>query len=527
MAREAGREGNDMSTRKCGQDQAPTQQGYASSAEYERGLLANLVAARAERLDSEADRELLFALQYVSHQAGGLKRFAETLIASYPVQVATSAMQCIGMRPGQIYNAKQVREVRDKIPRSHDRYLLKGECSDLDALLDEPEKITVEYLDEGRTCQEDNPRFLERKNKELRQPSAYPAEDFVRACHAAARENLAELLERLCLDPAAPLEGCWYFPNLIPTLRAHFQQGARLVSQRIADTAITRQVFEALDYTTAGDGITLIQGLARTGKTFAIKAWCEQRPGLARYVQVPPTNDDISFFRRIAEALGISSGLSMKGIQLRERVERTVRAAKLIICFDEAHNLLSQDYRCRKRPSRISWVMNELINSGVPVAMCVTPQFIADKARIQERTGWAWEQFDGRIGHLAALAEILSMADLKAVARIHLPESSADAIHGVATYAQGSSSYVAGIEHVAKRARYIAQRAGRTNVSTADVKEAILARLPLDRPSRATALPKTEGKRGALPVGENLDRGLQPGQSELPALERATSLQVC
>ena len=80
---------------------------------------------------------------------------------------------------------------------------------------------------------------------------------------------------------------------------------------------------------------------------------------------------------------------------------------------------------------------------------------------------------------------------------------------------------------VAKRARYIAQRAGRTNVSTADVKEAILARLPLDRPRRAAALPKTEGKRGTLPVGENLDRSLQPGQSDLPAVERATALQVC
>ena len=513
-----------MSTRKRGQDQAPTQQGYSSSAEYERGLLANLVATRAERLDSAADRELLFALQYVSHQPGGLKRFAETLIASYPEQVATLAMQCIGFKAGQIYNAKQVREVRGEIPGGHDRFLLKGEFEEFDSIHFEPEIVDVEELGTGRTCREFNSRVLKAKTAALAHPSSYPSEEFLRACRDAARDHLAERLERLCLDPAAAIEGRWYFPNLIPTLRAHFQQGAELVRQRIADTAITRQVFEALDYTTAGDGITLIQGLARTGKTFAIKTWCDQRPGQARYVQVPPTNDDISFFRRIAEALGISSGLSMKGIQLRERVERTVRAAKLIICFDEAHNLLSQDYRCRKRPSRISWVMNELINSGVPVAMCVTPQFIADKARIQERTGWAWEQFDGRIGHLAALDEILSLADLKAVARIHLPESSADAIHGVATYAQGSSSYVAGIEHVAKRARYIAQRAGRTSVSTADVKEAILARLPLDRPD---ALPKTEGKRGTLPVGENLDRGLQPGQSDLPAVERATALQVC
>lgn len=513
-----------MSTRKRGQDQAPTQQGYSSSAEYERGLLANLVATRAERLDSAADRELLFALQYVSHQPGGLKRFAETLIATYPGQVATLSMQRIGFKAGQTYGVKHVQEVREEIPDEHGLFLLKGELSGLESITELPKTIIRYDLSTGEEREEPCQLHLRRLADVSARPTSYSSEEFVRFCREAARDHLAEHLERLCLDPAVPIDGRWYFPNLIPTIRSHFQQGAKLVRQRIADTAITRQVFDALDYTTAGDGITLIQGLARTGKTFAIKAWCEQRPGLARYVQVPPTNDDISFFRRIAEALGISSGLSMKGIQLREWVERTVRAAKLIICFDEAHNLLSQDYRCRKRTSRISWVMNELINSGVPVAMCVTPQFIADKARIQERTGWAWEQFDGRIGHLAALDEILSLADLKAVARIHLPESSADAIHGVATYAQGSSSYVAGIEHVAKRARYIAQRAGRTSVSTADVKEAILARLPLDRPD---ALPKTEGKRGTLPVGENLDRGLQPGQSDLPAVERATALQVC
>jgi hypothetical protein len=513
------------STRKRANGESPAQQGYSSSAQHERGLLANLVALRCDAVDSAADRELLFTLQHVSHQPGGLAKFAETLIAAYPEQIATTAMQRFGFKPGQLYRAEQVREVRAEIPGGADRYLLKGELREFDPVRIEPDMMEVEDLDTGRTRLECNPRVLSAKAEAQKHPATYEAAEFVRICQETAREHLAARLERVCLDPAAAIESRWYFPNLTATLRQHFQKGAEAVRARLAETAITRQVFEALDYSLAGDGITLIEGLARTGKTFAIKAWCDQRPGLARYVQVPPTNDDISFFRRIAEAFGVSSGLSMKGIQLRERVERTARAAKLTIVFDEGHYLLSQDYRCRKRPSRIAWVMNELINYGVPVAICTTPQFIADKARVQERTGWAWEQFDGRIGHLAALDQILSLDDLKAVARIHLPEASADAILGAAMYAQKSTSYVAGIEHVAKRARYCAQRAGRMKVSTEDVVEAIKARLPLDLNSRASAA-KPESKRPASRVSKVLGRAMSPDQSELPACERATELQV-
>jgi hypothetical protein len=457
------------STRKRAEGSQPTQQGYSSSAEYERGLLGNLVARRCEVLESPDDRELVFTLQYISHQPGGLARLGETLIADHPEQLATPAMQRIGIKPGQIYNAKQVRDVRADIVNGHDRYLLKGELS-----------FWQEFGD--------GDEFEARAEAEKR-PMTYAAARFVANCRDAAKQQLTAWLERLCLDPAVAIEGQWYFPNLIPVLRGHFSKCAEAVRSRIADTANTRKVFEALEYSLAGDGITFIEGLARIGKTFAVKAWCDQRPGLARYVQVPATNDDMSFLRRIADALGISSSLSLKSTELRERIERTARSAKLAIILDEGHLLLGvQDHRWRKRPTRIAWLMNELINYGVPIAICSTPQFVADKARIQDRTGWAWEQFDGRIGHFAALDQILSPEDLKAVARFHLPEVNADALFGVVKYAQESSSYVAGIEHVTKRARYYAQRAGRSDVITGDIVQAIKDRLPLDMSSQALAV---------------------------------------
>lgn len=512
-----------MTTRKRSEGKPPSQQGYASSAEFDRGLLANLVAMRCELLEAAADRELIFAIQHASHQPGGLRKLACLLIESYPDQVATLAMQRMGMKSGQVYNASQVREVRGDIPDGEDRFLLKGELSWMEWTDGDDETVYSQDLATGRTEIVPNPRLVEARANAAKRPASYPAEEFARACQFAAREQLAGWLEELCLNPARPSEGRWFFPNLIQTLRAHFQKRAEAVSQRLAETAITRQVFAALDYSLAGDGITLINGLARTGKTYAIKAWCEQRPGLARYVQVPPTADDGSFFRRIAEALGVSTALSMKSVQLRERVECTARSAKLAIVLDEGHYLVSQDYRCRKRPTRIAWIMNELVNYGVPVVICTTPQFQTDKAKVQDRTGWAWEQFDGRIGHYAALDEILCLDDLKAVARIHLPELDSDGILGVATYAQASSSYVAGIEHVAKRARYTASQAGRERVTSKDIFMAIKARssLDLNRTVPAVAAPEPKpitGRRVTTPAVSGLPA------SRITALE---SVPVC
>ena len=518
-----------MSTRKRTDGEAPTQQGYASSAEHGRGLLANLVAMRCEALDSAADKELVFALQYVSHQPGGLARFAEELIAWHPEQIATPSMQRLGFNPGQVYRAEQVREVRGEIPHGRDRFLLKGEFAEYDPIQCEPEIIEYEELGTGRKDRRFNSKVLEAKMAANVHPSCYPAEDFVRACRDAVCDHLASRLEKMCLDPATKIEGRWYFPNLIPVMRAHFARRTDEIAKGLADTITKRQVFEALDYSLAADGITFIEGLARTGKTYSLKAWCEQRPGAARYIQVPPTNDDLSFYRRIAEALGVSSGLSMKSTQLRDRVERTARSAKLVLVFDEAHAILSQDYRCRRRPTRIAWLMNELVNYGVPVVLCATPQFMEDKVRIQERTGWAWEQFDGRIGHFTALERILAFEELLAVARVHLPDVEEEALFGVAKYAQASSSYVGGIEHVVKRARYLAQKEGRSNVTTRDVTEAIKARLSLDMRGKVASPLIKEGGTARLSdqPQENLDRAMQPGQAAKPGNRPKADLQVC
>ena len=68
------------STRTAKADSGYHQNRWASSTEFERGLIANLVAKRAAMLDDPADRELVWALQAFSHESGGLAAVAAALV---------------------------------------------------------------------------------------------------------------------------------------------------------------------------------------------------------------------------------------------------------------------------------------------------------------------------------------------------------------------------------------------------------------------------------------------------------------
>ena len=48
------------------------------------------------------------------------------------------------------------------------------------------------------------------------------------------------------------------------------------------------------------------------GKSYAAEAVCAAYPGRARYVLVPATNNEVDFWRAIADAEGTASGNSFK-----------------------------------------------------------------------------------------------------------------------------------------------------------------------------------------------------------------------
>ena len=159
------------STRRANTGATFRQERFASSQGYERGLMANLVAKRCTVLEHAEDRELIWFLQLLSHQPGGIKKLAADLTAQFPNRLASDAMRKFGMRAGQVYSASQVKKVRDELDHP---FPLKGEFSE-----DETDLILLsdEKLREKRQSLAFEASF---------HPSNYPASDFVKCCQDAA-----------------------------------------------------------------------------------------------------------------------------------------------------------------------------------------------------------------------------------------------------------------------------------------------------------------------------------------------------
>src|SRR5664279_2172851 len=85
------------------------QDAFASSVEFERGVLGNLVAARCQRLSDPDEVAMIWWLQQISWRDGGLERFASEFLAANRSQMATPAMLKLGTEEGRIYTAAQVR----------------------------------------------------------------------------------------------------------------------------------------------------------------------------------------------------------------------------------------------------------------------------------------------------------------------------------------------------------------------------------------------------------------------------------
>jgi hypothetical protein len=104
-------------------------------------------------------------------------------------------------------------------------------------------------------------------------------------------------------------------------------------------TVLGEKVLEAANCAEDQRCLSLVEGFARTGKTFIAKAWCESRPGKRRFVSLSEATSDKEFYREIAMAIGSASSFGFKAAQLRERVNEILRAGHLTLILDESHFL--------------------------------------------------------------------------------------------------------------------------------------------------------------------------------------------
>ncbi|HEX5218257.1 MAG TPA: AAA family ATPase [Verrucomicrobiae bacterium] len=282
---------------------------------------------------------------------------------------------------------------------------------------------------------------------------------------------LGEFLQSLCLNPSIGLESPWYFRELVPALRELMANWTSARQRSTVVTSLGKKVYDVLNYTEHSKTMTLVEGAARTGKSFAAEAWCEQRAGRARIIEVPTGNAERDFFLALARGLGLGSFTQYKAGEIRERVESALLSGDLLLCLDEAHRLWPEVNPRYGFPKRINWLMS-LANKRVPICMIATPQFI-ERQKAVEQSGWNSSQFIGRLGYYEPLPHELSLEDLIAVASSVLPEADAKTKRALAAYARTSAKYLAAIEAIAKRASYIATKASRTTVTAQDVRLAM------------------------------------------------------
>jgi hypothetical protein len=510
---------------------------FASNPECQTELMANQVARRCRQLGAE-DRELIWFLQLLSHREGGLKQVARDLVANHPEGNATPSMRKFGMKPGQVYTGSQVKAIRDEMPLGEENFPLRGEMTGFEAL-------GLPHVPDKKEDSLGNRRaraLIARAESHARcRPETYKAESFCEACRTAAA-GLPDYLAELCLNPSHQFGegGPWYFPALIETLRefqAAWIEGRR---REVVFTDLGKQVCEALDYSRQEHCLVLIDGLARTGKTHAVKAWCELNAGAARYVQVPSTNDELGFYRAIAKSLGVSINLNSSPVELRQRIEDTLEGGQLALVLDEGHYLWPNVIDPRSLPARINWIMTALVNQRVAVAIVTTPQFFRAQKLIETKTRWSSEQFIGRIGHYEKLPNSLSEKDLFAVAKASLPEGDSASVEMLVRYAQASAKYLAAIEAVTRRARFLAARNGCAEVARQDIKQAISESVIPSDSALAEALsgPVRQSRRASkrmpdelMPGPAGAPRGIALREIRPPMLEtdraRQTELVPC
>lgn len=520
------------STRTAKDDSVYHQASHASSPEFERGLIGNLVARRAALLDSREDRELVWALHFLSHQAGGLELVARELLANYPKHIGTPAMLACGKTNEQSYTPAELAAIARQFPKHCGKELLSEDgCGDESKIDLFHKRRELSHLRESVELNEGTPETHRKigllineieKLKRLKTPAARPAArtagELRQLCIEAGQGVLnlpktdefllSDALADFCLKPSRNFDfvAPWYFAGLVDALRDYV---LKWTAARTAfpETALGRIVADEFDYTMHGRCLTLLCGEARRGKSFAAKNCCLKNIGRARFVEVPPGNDDTSFYRALARGLGLGNFLKYKAIDIRERVESVLLSGDLLLVLDEAQRLWPECWQRYARPARINWLMM-MVNAKVPILLVSTPQFLTGQ-KVAEKTGWNSAQLTGRIFNFKTLPGDLDESDLMAVCRSVLPEVEKKVLSHLATYARTSARYLSAVESIAMRARHLASRAGRQQCSTEDVRTAMLESVIPSDSALNSILEKSrvESSRGRL------------SRAELPATE--------
>ncbi len=488
-----------MKTRHASEDSPFRQERFMSSPELERGLLANCVASRLRVVDCPEEKKLVWWIQKLSHTPGALDALAKAIAERQSARFCTRAMQRLGMEPGQIYSAEEMAEICQGMRALCLPWIERGEQAP--AAAEDDDWIGDRFVSRPKKSAD---TYRPARVEELRAYCLAAALGEVH-CYPATGGLAVWLFEEACLNPQVKLSaGLWYLPELkAALLQAHDEMTTAEVAKRPVVTTAGAKLHGALDFCLRRRCLVTITGNSRIGKTFALEQWIARHPGRARYVQCPSTGDDISFYRAIARALGLADSHAYKAAELRERIEETLRGGDLAILFDEAHFLFPMRSSSRAPiPHRLNFILTQLVNQGVPVALVSTPQFANCQAAFVKQGGWSDAQFTGRVLRHTTLPETLTAEDLHAVARFYMPSAEEADLELFVAYAEASDKGMQAIQSLFECAAFLAEEAGHAEPTGADLRLALAdSVLPSDK-AMAALMSTAAGaarKQAALP----------------------------
>lgn len=357
----------------------------------------------------------------------------------------------------------------------------------------------------------------------------YNFDYFTQHYQRQARDRMPALLKDWCEEPSQAFKGASWCPDLRELLFEFMDYYEGEASRSLAQTEVTRIVFDQLDFAHSQKVPVPIVGDTRFGKTKSVSTWCEMRPGRARLVTVPDTGREREFFAAHADAFGIQYQDSTTAAALKRTVEFVSRQSGLFLIYDEAHFLIPTNYTKTTPPRRLNWVRCQIVDRELGCAFFATPQdYSQTLAQYVKATGHNMEQWLGRLAPTVALPAELSREDLKAVARIHFPDLSEELRALIAARAMQSEGYLKNMEFAAKRARYLAQKKNR-EVTLEDVDQAIEQMLPTSTRAKAPPSGENSGQRSAAapqsgrtapaaPLRENRPPASTPHREISPAL---------
>ena len=433
-------------TRYSDDDGELRQHRFASDPEFSTSISALLAAKRISLLTNRDTRDLLWFVQWRSLEPRGLRRLAEKIIEQFPERLGTPMMRRLRFKPGKKLRTHEVVEIRKEFPDGITEFLLRDEIS--------PE-----------------PAFVSPYGQDF-----YSIDDFTSKV-AAAAEELHEYLMRMCIDPGVSVVdgrngGVWYFDDLFGALN-EMRSRSRQDTVSLADTEATRQINAALDFCFRRRRMILIEGKAGIGKTETAKAWCNQQGGLVRYVEVPSSNDDRSFFAAIAESIGVARGTSYNGQQIKLRVEEALRASGLMLVMDESQFAWPQYMRPQGIPSRIQWIKTAF-DAGTPIALVALPKFSEWQELYAKRTLWDDDQLERRLNRKILLPDAHSEDDLLKIAKARHSGGDKASWKLLVGYAMAAAKKQASaITEALESAAYIAHQNGRESIRYGDIYAAV------------------------------------------------------